>query len=166
MADARNVGSNLDTISQPNTCDFTKCRVRFLGCLREYPHAHTTLLRTPLKRWTLRLAGELLSPLAYELTDGRHEHSIDRLHSIHQGLSQQLSPAQSALRSVSAPGLKMTSNVDLAPGNPTTLFCVFVRGIPRNHSGEETIRGDGSKPQPPLLLLPLRRLPMRRSGAR
>ena len=134
MANARNVGGDLDTIGQSNASDLTKCRVRLLGCLREYPHAHTTLLRTSLKRWALRLGSKLLSPLADELTNGRHEHSIDRLHPIHQGLSQHLSPAQSALRSVLAPGLKMTSNVDLAPGNPNTLFvcsCGKYRAITR-----------------------------------
>ena len=168
MADARNVGGDLDTIGQPNASDFTKCRVRLLGCLREYPHAHTTLLRTPLKRWALRLGSKLLSPLADELTDGRHEHSIDRLHSITLGIKPTPIPSPECTPVSSCSRPKNDVKRRFGAWKPEYPICVFVRGLPRNHSGEETLRGDGSKPQPPLPLLPLRRLrlPMRLSGAR
>ena len=71
MSDARDIGSDLDPIGEPDTRDFSQCRVGFFGCGCVHPRAYTSALRTPLQSWTLRLKTNLLSARSYQLIEGR-----------------------------------------------------------------------------------------------
>src|SRR6185503_6388765 len=50
VADARDVGRDLDAVGQAHARDLTERRVRLLRGLREDAHAHAALLRTALQR--------------------------------------------------------------------------------------------------------------------
>src|SRR2546425_7164971 len=51
VADARNVSSNLDSISQPNSCHLSQGRVWLLRRLGVDAGANSPLLRTRFQRW-------------------------------------------------------------------------------------------------------------------
>src|SRR5262249_3583593 len=78
VADARNVGRDLDAVGEADTGDLAQRGVRLLGRLGEDANAHTALLRAVLQRGTLRLADDLLPSGADKLTDSRHKPAISK----------------------------------------------------------------------------------------
>lgn len=82
-----NVGRDLNAVSQPHPCHFSKSRVRFLGRNRPHLKTYTALLRVTFavlrhsffvrvvrkeKRWCLRFIARLLARTPDKLIDSRH----------------------------------------------------------------------------------------------
>src|SRR4051794_18326443 len=72
MADAGDVGGDLDPVGEPDARDLAERRVRLLRSLREHADANAALLRAHLQRGTLRLRDDLLASLSNELADRGH----------------------------------------------------------------------------------------------
>src|ERR1017187_6239227 len=71
MADAWNVGRNLDPVGKAHTGNLAQGRVRLLGRLRVNAGANTAPLRRGLQRRRGRLVARRRAPLAYELIKSR-----------------------------------------------------------------------------------------------
>src|SRR4029079_2845932 len=72
VADARDVGRDLDAVGQPDARHLAQRRIRLLRRLREDAHADAALLRAVLQRGALGLAHDLLPTRTNKLTDRRH----------------------------------------------------------------------------------------------
>src|SRR5690349_12471602 len=75
VADAGDVGGDLDPVGQADAGDLAKRRVRLLRRLREDADTDAALLRTVLQCRALGLPRDLFAPLAHELADRRHNRS-------------------------------------------------------------------------------------------
>src|SRR6478609_475818 len=71
VADAGDVGRDLDAARQAHTGDLAEGGVRLLGGGRVHTRAHTTALGRALERRGLGLGGLVLAALADQLVDGR-----------------------------------------------------------------------------------------------
>src|SRR5690606_20332994 len=76
VADAGDVGRDLDPAAQLHTGDLAQRGVRLLRRSGVDTRAHTTTLRTPLQRRGLVLCDLVLSALADQLLDGGHRVSV------------------------------------------------------------------------------------------
>src|SRR5215468_7678965 len=76
VADARDIGGDLDVAGQPNPGDLAKRRVWLLGRVRVDARADTATLRAPLERRGLGLSYLVLPALADQLLDGGHRVSV------------------------------------------------------------------------------------------
>src|SRR5262249_6258747 len=72
VANARDVGRDLDPVREADAGDLAQRGIGFLRCLREDADTDAALLRAVLQRGTLRLADDLLAPGANQLADSRH----------------------------------------------------------------------------------------------
>src|SRR5207247_9697859 len=71
VADARDIGRDLDPGGQPHARDLTQGRVRLLRRLGIDAYADSPPLRRALQGRRLRLRSGRLAPRAYQLLDGR-----------------------------------------------------------------------------------------------
>src|SRR6476620_5614848 len=72
VAFAGDVGSDLDAVRKPNAGHLAECRIWLLGRHRLDDGADTTLLRTPLHGWVLRLRALRLPRPLDQLINRRH----------------------------------------------------------------------------------------------
>ena len=75
VTDPTNVGRHLHAVRQADTCHLSQRRVRLLGGRRIHAGAHPSTLRTPLQGRARGLGGSPLTPLPYQLVDGRQSTS-------------------------------------------------------------------------------------------
>src|SRR3989454_2297969 len=76
VADARDVGRDLDAVGQAHARNFAECRIRFLRGRGVDARAHAALLRRALQGGRRLLAALLRASVLDELVDGRHPKAV------------------------------------------------------------------------------------------
>ena len=78
VADTRNVGGYLDLVGQTNTCDLSKCRVRFLRRRSINTRANPSFLWVCLQSRAGCFVFDSLAALANQLINSRHILSVQQ----------------------------------------------------------------------------------------